>query len=70
MLLQHETAFKLQQKSFSGTSPHALYINGASSSSSSSLKEISLFKKKEKEKKKALSEKMQVGVQLIELLFT
>lgn len=56
MLLQHETAFKLQQKSFTVVHLHMPFT----------LMVLLLLL----QRFLSLKEKMQVGVQLIELLFT
>lgn len=57
MLLQHETAFKLQQKSFTVVHLHMPFT----------LMVLLLLLL---QRFLSLKEKMQVGVQLIELLFT
>lgn len=58
MLLQHETAFKLQQKSFTVVHLHMPFTL------------MVLLLLLVLQRFLSLKEKMQVGVQLIELLFT
>lgn len=60
MLLQHETAFKLQQKSFTVVHLHMPFT----------LMVLLLLLLLQRFRFLSLKEKMQVGVQLIELLFT
>lgn len=61
MLLQHETAFKLQQKSFTVVHLHMPFTL---------MVLLLLLLLLQRFRFLSLKEKMQVGVQLIELLFT